>query len=242
MAKSAYEKVYESLKKTIQKTDTSKFVGQFAFQFNVTGDAAGIFYVEFKDGYTRLAVENFSYDDHTAIFEADADTFTALVEGKLAPEAAIKSGKLVVEDNNPGCADIFNAIAPKKAAKAPAKAAAKKPAAAAKKAPAKKSAAKKTTAKAAAPAKKAATAKKATTAKKAPAKKSAAKKVDTKVSVNVQFQGRDLTTADIEKLAKKNYKDNKNKDALKTLALYVNADDQKVYYVANGSVEGSFDI
>ena len=90
MAKSAYEKVYESLKKTIQKTDTSKFTGSFAFQFNVTGDAAGIFYVEFKEGYTRLAVENFSYDDHTAIFEADAETFTALVEGKTTAKAAPK--------------------------------------------------------------------------------------------------------------------------------------------------------
>ena len=116
MAKSAYEKVYESLKKTIQKTDTSKFVGQFAFQFNVTGDAAGIFYVEFKEGYTKLAVENFSYDDHTAIFEADADTFTALVEGKTTAKKAISAGKLVVIDNEAGCADIFDAIAPKKAA------------------------------------------------------------------------------------------------------------------------------
>ena len=143
MAKSAYEKVYESLKKTIQKTDTSKFEGEFAFQFNVTGDAAGIFYVEFKKGYTRLAVENFSYDNHTAVFVADADTFTALVEGKTTPAKAIKSGKLVVNDNDPGCADIFNAIAPKKAA--PAKKAAAKDAAkpAAKKAAAKKPAAKK---------------------------------------------------------------------------------------------------
>lgn len=145
MAKSAYEKVYESLKKSIKKTDTSNFEGFFAFQFDVTGDAAGTFYIEFKDG--NLSVENFSYDNHTAIFKADAETFTALVEGKLAPAKAIKSGKLVVEDNEPGCADIFNAIAPKKAAakKAPAKAAAaKKPAA-------KKAAAPKADAKPAAP-------------------------------------------------------------------------------------------
>lgn len=145
MAKSAYEKVYESLKKSIKKTDTSNFEGFFAFQFDVTGDAAGTFYIEFKDG--NLSVENFSYDNHTAVFKADAETFTALVEGKLAPAKAIKSGKLVVEDNEPGCADIFNAIAPKKAAakKAPAKAAAaKKPAA-------KKAAAPKADAKPAAP-------------------------------------------------------------------------------------------
>ena len=145
MAKSAYEKVYESLKKSIQKTDVSKWEGFFAFQFTVTGDAAGTFYAKFEKGDSKITVENFSYNGATAYFKADADTFTALVEGKLAPAKAIKSGKLIVEGNDAGCADIFNAIAPKKtaakaaAAKAPAKkAAAAKPAA--KKAPAKKAA------------------------------------------------------------------------------------------------------
>ena len=161
MAKSAYEKVYESLKKSIQKTDISTFENEFAFQFNVTGDAAGIFYVEYKKGYSKLAVENFSYDDHTAVFIADAATFTALVEGTLDPAKAIKSGKLTVEDNVDGCADIFNAIAPKKAAKKTAAKEEAKPAAkkaeakedakpAAKKTAAKKPAAKKTEAPAAA--------------------------------------------------------------------------------------------
>ena len=138
MAKSAYEKVYESLKKTIKKTDTSNFEGFFAFQFTVTGDAAGTFYMEFKDG--NLSVENFDYKDATATFKADADTFTALVEGAIAPGKAIKSGKLIVEGNDAGCADIFNAIAPKKAA--PAKKAAAKTETK-KAAPAKKPAAKK---------------------------------------------------------------------------------------------------
>ena len=176
MAKSAYEKAYESLKKTIQKTDTSKFEGSFAFQFNVTGDAAGIFYVEFKEGYTRLAVENFSYDDHTAIFEADADTFAALVEGKTTAKAALKSGKLVVIDNEPGCAAIFDAIAPKKAAakKADAKTPAKKAATAAKKAPAAKKAAPAKAEKAEAP--KAVETPKAAEAPKAEAPKAEAKK------------------------------------------------------------------
>ena len=153
MAKSAYEKVYENLKKAIQKTDVSDFEGFFAFQFNVTGDAAGIFYAKFEKGDSKITVENFDYEDHTAVFKADADTFTALVDGSLTAADALSSGKLVVEDNDPGCADIFNAIAPKKKAApkaadkktAPAaKTEEKKPAAAAKKeAPAAKNAAKK---------------------------------------------------------------------------------------------------
>lgn len=158
MAKSAYEKVYEGLKKAIQKTDTSNFEGFFAFQFTVTGDAAGTFYAKFEKGDGKITVENFDYKDATATFKADAETFTALVEGKTSPADAIASGALIVEGNEAGCADIFNAIAPKKAAK---------------KAPAKKEAAPKA---AKSPAKKAPAAKKA--APKAAAKAPAAKKAE----------------------------------------------------------------
>jgi len=174
MAKSAYEKVYESLKKAIQKTDTSNFEGFFAFQFNVTGDAAGTFYAKFQKGDSKITVENFSYDDHTAIFEADAATFTALVDGTLTPANALKKGKLAVIDNEPGCADIFNAIAPKKAA---AKKTAAKKETAPKAAAAKKEAAPKAAAKKAAAAKKEA-APKAPAAKKASAKKVEAPKTE----------------------------------------------------------------
>ena len=122
------------MKKAIQKTDISDFEGFFAFQFTVTGDAAGTFYAKFEKGDSKITVENFDYKGATATFKADADTFTALVEGTLAPAKAVESGKLIVEGNDAGCADIFNAIAPKKAAP---KAAEKKAAAA----PAKKEAA-----------------------------------------------------------------------------------------------------
>lgn len=171
MAKSAYEKVYESLKKAIQKTDTSAFKGFFAFQFTVTGDAAGTFYAKFAEGDDKITVENFDYKGATATFVADAATFTALVEGKLAPADAVKSGALVVEGNEAGCADIFGEIAPKKAAK---KAAAPK---AEKKAPAaKKAAAPKAEKKAPAAEKKAPAAEKKAPAAKKPAAPKAEKK------------------------------------------------------------------
>lgn len=178
MAKSAYEKVYASLKKAILDTNTSTFEGFFAFQFTVTGDAAGTFYMEFKDG--KLSVENFDYKDATATFKADAKTFTALVEGKTSPADALKSGALVVEGNNAGCADIFNAIAPKKAARKAAAPKAEKKAPAAKKAAAPKAEKKAPAAKKAAPAAKKAAAPKAEPAKKVEAPKAEAPKAAVK--------------------------------------------------------------
>ncbi len=179
MAKSAYEKVYESLKKAIQKTDTSAFKGFFAFQFTVTGDAAGTFYAKFAEGDDKITVENFDYKGATATFVADAATFTALVEGKLAPADAVKSGALVVEGNEAGCADIFGEIAPKKAAKKAAAPKAEKKAPAAKKAAAPKAEKKAPAAEKKAPAAKKPAAPKAE--KKAPAaKKPAAPKAEVK--------------------------------------------------------------
>lgn len=117
-----------------------------------------------------------------------------------------------------------------KAAPAAVKAEVKKPAAAPK-AVAKK-----------APAKKAEPAKKA--APKAETKKAAApaKKEEVKASLFVQFQGRDYAEETLIKMAKESYKATGKKEALKTLNVYANVDDQVAYYVANGSFEGKFDI
>lgn len=110
----------------------------------------------------------------------------------------------------------------------------KKPVAAAKavaekKAPAKKAAAPKAAAEKKAPAKKAAT-------------KTAAKKADAKATLFVQFQGRDYSEETLINMAKDAYAAAGNKDALKTINVYANVDDQVAYYVANGSIEGKFDI
>ena len=141
-------------------------------------------------------------------------------------------------------AEIKKAIAPAKVAEpvkeevkavAPKKAATKKAAAPKKEATKKAAAPKKEAAKKVAAPKKEAT-------KKAAAPKKTAAKVVAKETVAIQFAGKDLSTESLVKLAKENYKSNKNKDAIKTLDVYVNVDDNRVYYVVNGNIEGSYPI
>ena len=93
------------------------------------------------------------------------------------------------------------------------------------------------------PAKKAAAPKKETAKKAAPAKKEATVKAATKVSVNLQFAGKEYTE-DFEKMAKDVWQyDLGNKAAdLKSVDLYVKPEENKVYYVMNGDVTGDFDI
>ena len=93
--------------------------------------------------------------------------------------------------------------------------------------------------------KKAAPAKKAAAPKKETAKKAApAVKAVTKVSVNLQFAGKEYKAEDFEKMAKDVWQyDLGNKAAdLKSVDLYVKPEENKVYYVMNGDVTGDFDI
>lgn len=96
----------------------------------------------------------------------------------------------------------------------------------------------------AAPAKKAAAPKKETAKKAAPAKKEAAVKAATKVSVNLQFAGKEYKAEDFEKMAKDVWQYDLGKKAadLKSVDLYVKPEENKVYYVMNGDVTGDFDI
>ncbi|MCR5775742.1 MAG: DUF6465 family protein [Lachnospiraceae bacterium] len=156
--------------------------------------------------------------------------------------------------------------APKKASKPAAKKApAKKPAA---KAPAKKAAETKTAAakksttakpiekKAAAAAKKTTTAaKKTTTVKKAAAKKPAAKKPaakkaaaskasSVKTEITIQFNGRDYTKAEVDKIFEDvwKYDVGRKLSEVKKVDYYFKPEESAVYYVVDDGTEGRFEV
>lgn len=93
-----YQEYFESVKKEFEGADVSDIREHLAYQFNVIGDeGAGIFYVEVKDG--KLFIEPYEYYDRDAIFIATADTFTAIMNGKMDPVWAFTIRKLKVEGN-----------------------------------------------------------------------------------------------------------------------------------------------
>ena len=96
----------------------------------------------------------------------------------------------------------------------------------------------------AAPAKKAVAPKKEAAKKAEPAKKEAAVKAVTKVSVNLQFAGKEYKAEDFEKMAKDVWQYDLGKKAaeLKSMELYVKAEEANVYYVFNGDIQGVFGI
>lgn len=92
-----YEEFFQRYKDEFDGTDVSDVNEHLAYQFNIVGEAEGIFYVEVKDN--KLYIEPYDYNDRDALFIATAEVFQELADGKLDPIQAFTVGKLKVEGN-----------------------------------------------------------------------------------------------------------------------------------------------
>lgn len=90
-----YEEMFAEIKGKFMEADISDVTEHLAFQFNITGEGEGIFYVEAKEG--RLYIEPYEYYDRDAIFICSAHTLMKIADGKLDPVAAFTIHKLQVE-------------------------------------------------------------------------------------------------------------------------------------------------
>ena len=92
-----YADMFAKVKGMLMDADVSDIQEHLAYQFNITGEAEGIFYAEVKDG--KLYVEPYEYFDRDAVFICTAETLFKLAEGKTDPVLAFTLGKLRVEGN-----------------------------------------------------------------------------------------------------------------------------------------------
>ena len=92
-----YAEMFAKVKGILMDADVSDIHEHLAYQFNITGEAEGIFYAEVKEG--QLYVEPYEYFDRDAMFTCTAETLFKLAEGKTDPVLAFTIGKLKVEGN-----------------------------------------------------------------------------------------------------------------------------------------------
>lgn len=92
-----YAEFFAEVKGRFLEADISDVTEHLAYQFNITGEAEGIFYVEAKEG--KLYVEPYEYYDRDAMFTCTAETLMKIAEGKLDPILAVTLQKLKVEGN-----------------------------------------------------------------------------------------------------------------------------------------------
>ena len=89
-----FEAVFAKVKELLSGADVSGIGEHLAYQFNITGEAQGIFYVEVKDGL--LHVEPYSYNDRDAAFTCSAETLFKIASWQSDPVGAVFLGKLKV--------------------------------------------------------------------------------------------------------------------------------------------------
>ncbi|MCC8067740.1 MAG: SCP2 sterol-binding domain-containing protein [Clostridiales bacterium] len=92
-----YAELFSDIKSQFIDADVSDIQEHLAYQFNITGEASGIFYVEVKDG--QLYVEPYEYYDRDVMFTCSADTLKKLAAGTMDPVFAFTIQKLKVEGN-----------------------------------------------------------------------------------------------------------------------------------------------
>lgn len=92
-----YAEFFSKIRGEFMGADVSDIQEHLAYQFNIVGEAEGIFYVEVKDG--KLYVEPYEYFDRDVIFTSSAETLQKIADRKLDPVLAFTLQKLKVEGN-----------------------------------------------------------------------------------------------------------------------------------------------
>ena len=90
-----YEEIVKKVKTAAKKADASSIKEHVAFQFNITGEGAGAFYLEIDNG--EVKVEPYEYYDRDVLITSSADNIIEMMNGKLDPVLAFTIGKIKVE-------------------------------------------------------------------------------------------------------------------------------------------------
>lgn len=90
-----YAEIFSRIKSEFMQADVSDVQEHLAYQFQITGEGEGIFYVEVKEG--KIYVEPYEYFDRDVIFTCSASTLIKIAEGKTDPVMAFTLQKLKVE-------------------------------------------------------------------------------------------------------------------------------------------------
>lgn len=89
-----YEELVDKVRKATKHTEVSKTIGHMAFQFNIVGEAEGIFYLEIDNG--KIKVEPYEYYDKDITVVATLDDMMLMLIGELQPMAAYTNGQIKV--------------------------------------------------------------------------------------------------------------------------------------------------
>lgn len=108
-----YFELVDELKKLYNKVDVSDYLGHFAIQFNIEGEAEGALYVEFSEGI--IDVQPYEYFDRDLIITTDFETAIDISSGEIKLDEAYSKDKIKVWGEYDMAIELYDFIFEKKA-------------------------------------------------------------------------------------------------------------------------------
>ncbi len=90
-----YEELVAKAREVFGKADVSGIKGHVAYQFNITGEGEGAFYLEIDNGVIKI--EPYEYFDRDVLFTMTAKNLIKIGLGELDPVWAFTTGRLKLE-------------------------------------------------------------------------------------------------------------------------------------------------
>ena len=90
-----YEELVAKAREVFGKADASGITGHVAYQFNITGEGEGAFYLEIDNG--KIKIEPYEYFDRDVLFTMTAKNLIKIGLGELDPVWAFTTGRLKLE-------------------------------------------------------------------------------------------------------------------------------------------------
>lgn len=89
-----FDSIFAAVKKKCARADVRDIQEHVALEFQVQGEAQGMFYIEIAHG--RMRIEPYNYFDRDASFAADAHTYMEILQGDLNPMIAFAVGRVQI--------------------------------------------------------------------------------------------------------------------------------------------------
>lgn len=90
-----YQELVAKAKEMYECVDAGSIQGHIAYQFNITGEGEGAFYLEVSNG--RIHVEPYEYYDRDAIITTTAENLLKIAAAELDPVHAYLTGQIKVQ-------------------------------------------------------------------------------------------------------------------------------------------------
>ncbi len=90
-----FEEIYNTMKDYFEQRDFGDFgQGVYSYEFDVTGQGEGKFYIEVRDG--SLDMQPFDYKNSLCSLTVDSGSLRRIISRSLSPVEAYSSGRLAI--------------------------------------------------------------------------------------------------------------------------------------------------